>query len=48
MWLAKTWQVVTFDYGMKEKNPIDLMRFYTKEKPNHAFKIRKDQVQQAS
>ena len=37
-------QVVKFDYGMKEKNPIDMMRFYVKGQPETAVKVRKDQV----
>ncbi|XP_037628433.1 deoxynucleoside triphosphate triphosphohydrolase SAMHD1-like isoform X2 [Sebastes umbrosus] len=35
--------VITMDYGMKEKNPIDKMRFYKKEEPNKAFKIPESQ-----
>ena len=31
---------------MKDKNPIDKMRFYIKSKPNKAVKVRKDQVSQ--
>ena len=31
------------DYGMKEDDPIDQMRFYSKE-TTKAFKISKDQV----
>ena len=38
--------MVTFDYGMKDKNPIDEMRFYTKDRPNSAVRVRKDQVSQ--
>ena len=37
-------QIVTFDYGMEEKNPIDHVRFYAKDRPNRAFKLKKDQV----
>ena len=37
-------QVVTFDYGMKDENPIDHMRFYVKEQPHKAIQVRKDQV----
>lgn len=37
-------QVVTFDYGMKEKNPIDHVRFYVKEQPHKPVRVRKDQV----
>ncbi|XP_032897689.1 deoxynucleoside triphosphate triphosphohydrolase SAMHD1-like isoform X2 [Amblyraja radiata] len=38
--------VVRMDYGMKEKNPINKMRFYCKSDPNLAITIRKDQVSQ--
>lgn len=31
---------------MKERNPIDQMRFYVKRKPNRAFKVRRNQVSQ--
>ena len=37
-------QIITFDYGMEEKNPIDHVRFYAKEYPNQAFKLKKDHV----
>ena len=40
------YKVVSFDYGMGEKNPIDEMRFYTKQNPNVAVKVCKDQVSQ--
>ncbi|XP_046895368.1 deoxynucleoside triphosphate triphosphohydrolase SAMHD1-like isoform X2 [Hypomesus transpacificus] len=36
--------VVKIDYGMKENDPIDQMRFYSKKEPTKAFKISKDQV----
>ena len=36
--------VVTFDYGKKEENPIDHMSFYSKDQPTRAVKVRKDQV----
>lgn len=35
---------MTFDYGMKDKNPIDEMRFYSKQNPNNAYRVRRDQV----
>ncbi|KAK3581153.1 hypothetical protein CHS0354_024685 [Potamilus streckersoni] len=38
--------MVFLDYGMKDKNPIDNVRFYMKEKPDIAIKVRKDQVSQ--
>ena len=37
-------QVVTFDYGMGDENPIDHMRFYLKNNLQKAVKVRKDQV----
>ncbi|XP_062422349.1 deoxynucleoside triphosphate triphosphohydrolase SAMHD1-like [Pungitius pungitius] len=36
--------VINFDYGMKDENPIDSVRFYKKDKPSKAFKISKNQV----
>jgi hypothetical protein len=36
--------VASFDYGMKDKNPVDNVRFYRKENPDIAFQLRKDQV----
>ncbi|XP_062418113.1 deoxynucleoside triphosphate triphosphohydrolase SAMHD1-like [Pungitius pungitius] len=36
--------VINFDYGKKDKNPIDSVRFYKKDKPSKAFKISKNQV----
>ncbi len=38
--------IVKLDYGMKGKDPIENVRFYTKEKPNVAVGIRKSQVSQ--
>lgn len=32
------------DYGMKEKNPINNVRFYCKSDPTTAIQIRKSQV----
>ncbi|XP_056446331.1 deoxynucleoside triphosphate triphosphohydrolase SAMHD1-like [Gadus chalcogrammus] len=32
------------DYGMKEKDPIDHIRFYHKSDPNRAFKIPRGQA----
>uniref|UniRef100_A0A3B3C2U0 Deoxynucleoside triphosphate triphosphohydrolase SAMHD1 n=1 Tax=Oryzias melastigma TaxID=30732 RepID=A0A3B3C2U0_ORYME len=37
-------QVIVMDYGMKEKNPINNVRFYCKNDPNKAIQIRKNQV----
>ncbi|KAF1372634.1 hypothetical protein PFLUV_G00267940 [Perca fluviatilis] len=36
--------VTTFDYGMKDKDPIKNVYFYSKRNPDTAFKITKDQV----
>ncbi|KAM6929985.1 deoxynucleoside triphosphate triphosphohydrolase SAMHD1 isoform 2-T2 [Lycodopsis pacificus] len=36
--------VIDMDYGMKEKNPINSVRFYCKDDPNKAIQIRKNQV----
>ncbi|XP_069508218.1 deoxynucleoside triphosphate triphosphohydrolase SAMHD1 [Ambystoma mexicanum] len=38
--------VIHMDYGMKEQNPINNVRFYCKSDPSKAIKIRKDQVSQ--
>ncbi|XP_050395452.1 deoxynucleoside triphosphate triphosphohydrolase SAMHD1 isoform X2 [Patella vulgata] len=37
---------VHYDYGMKNKNPVDNTRFYTKSKPNECKRLRKHQVSQ--
>uniref|UniRef100_A0A3Q3LLM6 Deoxynucleoside triphosphate triphosphohydrolase SAMHD1 n=1 Tax=Mastacembelus armatus TaxID=205130 RepID=A0A3Q3LLM6_9TELE len=36
--------VIELDYGMKEKDPIDNVRFYCKNDLTKAYQIRKDQV----
>ncbi|XP_019406296.1 PREDICTED: deoxynucleoside triphosphate triphosphohydrolase SAMHD1 isoform X2 [Crocodylus porosus] len=36
--------VINMDYGMKEQNPIDNVRFYCKSDPSQAIKITKEQV----
>ncbi|XP_072371322.1 deoxynucleoside triphosphate triphosphohydrolase SAMHD1-like [Scyliorhinus torazame] len=36
--------VIQMDYGMEKENPINKVRFYCKNNPNQAIKIRKDQV----
>ncbi|XP_077937825.1 deoxynucleoside triphosphate triphosphohydrolase SAMHD1 [Gasterosteus aculeatus] len=36
--------VINLDYGMKEKNPINSVRFYSKDDPSKAVQIRKNQV----
>ncbi|XP_053308807.1 deoxynucleoside triphosphate triphosphohydrolase SAMHD1 [Spea bombifrons] len=38
--------VIHMDYGMKEQNPMNNVRFYCKADPQKAIKIRKDQVSQ--
>jgi len=37
-------QVVTFDYGKREKNPVNSMKFYNKETPHKAVKFYREQV----
>uniref|UniRef100_A0A672J8N5 Deoxynucleoside triphosphate triphosphohydrolase SAMHD1 n=1 Tax=Salarias fasciatus TaxID=181472 RepID=A0A672J8N5_SALFA len=37
-------QAIVMDYGMKEKNPINNVRFYCKDDKNKAIQIRKNQV----
>uniref|UniRef100_A0A6I8QGK3 HD domain-containing protein n=1 Tax=Xenopus tropicalis TaxID=8364 RepID=A0A6I8QGK3_XENTR len=36
--------VFVLDYGMKEKNPIDKVYFYSKNNPREAFNIRREEV----
>ncbi|KAJ8016312.1 hypothetical protein DPEC_G00005890 [Dallia pectoralis] len=36
--------IINMDWGMKEKNPIDNVRFYGKQKPEDAFLIPKHEV----
>uniref|UniRef100_A0A8C4SHA4 Deoxynucleoside triphosphate triphosphohydrolase SAMHD1 n=1 Tax=Erpetoichthys calabaricus TaxID=27687 RepID=A0A8C4SHA4_ERPCA len=38
--------IIQMDYGMKEKNPVNNVRFYCKNDPEKAIRIRKDQVSQ--
>ncbi|KAJ8303325.1 hypothetical protein KUTeg_019721 [Tegillarca granosa] len=38
--------LVYLDYGMKQKNPIDHVRFYNKKDPSKAIRVRKDEVSQ--
>eukprot|EP00053_Salpingoeca_punica_P014007 m.127146 g.127146 ORF g.127146 m.127146 type:complete len:533 (-) comp16355_c0_seq2:251-1849(-) len=38
--------LVKLDYGMKDLNPVDGVRFYSKSDPNTAIRIRKDQISQ--
>lgn len=37
-------QVVKLNYGMKDENPIDHVRFYKKDDPDNATKIDKSKV----
>ena len=36
--------MITFDYGMKDRNPIDEVRFYQKNNPNKPMVFRKNEV----
>ena len=38
------WQIIEFNYGMKDRDPIDQVRFYDKNCPNNAVRVKKDQV----
>ncbi|XP_060566049.1 deoxynucleoside triphosphate triphosphohydrolase SAMHD1-like [Ruditapes philippinarum] len=38
------YDVVRLDYGMKDRNPLEEMRFYTKDKPNDGIKFEGKQV----
>lgn len=38
--------IISMDYGMKEKNPINNVRFYCKNDPRKAIRIRRNQVSQ--
>uniref|UniRef100_A0AAX7VB16 HD domain-containing protein n=2 Tax=Astatotilapia calliptera TaxID=8154 RepID=A0AAX7VB16_ASTCA len=42
--LKTIYLVVTLDYGMKNKDPINTTYFYTKANPTEAFKIPREQV----
>lgn len=33
-----------FDYGMRDRNPIDEVRFYQKNNPNKPMIVRKEEV----
>ncbi|XP_015780403.1 PREDICTED: deoxynucleoside triphosphate triphosphohydrolase SAMHD1-like [Acropora digitifera] len=37
-------EIVTFDYGMGDKNPMDELHFYAKNAPDVPFLLRKDEV----
>ena len=36
--------VISISYGMGDSNPIDCVRFYSKESPNTAVVIRRSEV----
>ena len=36
--------MITFDYGMRDKNPIDAVRFYQKHNPEKPIVLRKEEV----
>ncbi|KAI4871907.1 hypothetical protein NFI96_027361, partial [Prochilodus magdalenae] len=42
--MSGTLQSINLDYGMKEKNPIDALRFYRKDNPDKAVQLSKDEV----
>ncbi|XP_067052893.1 deoxynucleoside triphosphate triphosphohydrolase SAMHD1-like isoform X2 [Acropora muricata] len=37
-------EIVTFNYGMRDKNPLEELRFYTKNAPDVPIILRKDEV----
>lgn len=41
-------EVVRFNYGSKDKNPIENVKCYNKYTPNRAFKIEQSQVTKSS
>ena len=41
-------QVVKFDYGMKEKNPVEWVWFYSKDDPTKPIKVHQNQVRTKS
>ncbi|MGH0124492.1 UNVERIFIED_CONTAM: hypothetical protein FKN15_077177 [Acipenser sinensis] len=43
---TKISNIISMDYGMKEKNPINNVRFYCKNDPRKAIRIRRNQVSQ--
>ena len=36
--------MITFDYGMRDRNPIDAVRFYQKKNPDKPIILRKEEV----
>lgn len=37
-------QVIELDYGMKDKDPMEKVRFYKKDEDDHSIKIERNQV----
>lgn len=37
---------MSYDYGMNDEDPIEHMRFYMKDNPTKAVRLRRDQVSQ--
>ena len=44
MFVCSNFQIVTFDYGMRDRNPIDELRFYAKNAPDVPMIKRKDEA----
>ena len=44
MFVCSNFQIVTFDYGMRDRNPMDELRFYAKNAPDVPFILRKDEA----
>ena len=42
--LIECQQIVDLNYGMGQLNPIDHVRFYSKDNPQQAMKVRKSEV----
>lgn len=44
MFVCSNFQIVTFDYGMRDRNPMDELRFYEKNAPDVPMIKRKDEA----
>lgn len=44
MFVCLNFQIVTFNYGMRDKNPLEELRFYTKNAPDVPIILRKDEA----
>ena len=44
MFVCWNFQIVTFNYGMGDKNPMDELHFYAKNAPDVPFILRKDEA----